>query len=171
MNFSNRKIAGVLLFVGSAQFIVAMIIAEAVFPGYSVFKNFMSDLGTWNQPSAFIFDSSLILMGLCNIAGSYFIQRIFRIRGITALFALLGTGSVVAGIFPENILMVNGIPVPHTIGAIIAFVAGAIVPIASFKIAGSPLQVSRGDHWRNLNFRYRALFCICWFSTFDNLRF
>lgn len=140
MDFSSRKTAGALLFVGSAQFVVALIIAEAIFPGYSVSKNYISDLGTWNQPSAFIFNPSAILLGLVCIAGSYFIQRAFRMRGITVLFALLGVGTLGVGIFPENILTVNGVPVPHTIAAMIAFVVGGIASIASYKITKSPFR-------------------------------
>ncbi len=32
MDFGNRKTAGALLFIGGAQFVIALIIAEAVYP-------------------------------------------------------------------------------------------------------------------------------------------
>jgi len=40
MESFNRKFAGSLLFVGGIQFLVAMIIAEALHPGYSISSNY-----------------------------------------------------------------------------------------------------------------------------------
>ena len=47
MLFDNSKIAGTLLLVGGIQFVVAVVIAESIYPGYSVSQNVISDLGVW----------------------------------------------------------------------------------------------------------------------------
>ena len=52
MDSNNKTIAGALLFVGGLQFTLGMIVAEAVYPNYSVSRNYISDLGVWNKPSA-----------------------------------------------------------------------------------------------------------------------
>ena len=134
MDSNNKTIAGALLFVGGLQFTVAMIIAEAVYPNYSVSGNYISDLGVWNKPSASIFNPSIILLGLAILVSAYFIQREFKKGAITSFFVLAGLGPLLVGIFPENTILVNGVPVLHSIAAIISFIFGGIAAITSYKI-------------------------------------
>jgi hypothetical membrane protein len=44
------------------------------------------------------------------------------------------------GIFPENTFIVSGIPVLHSISALLAFVVGAACAIASVKITSPPFK-------------------------------
>jgi hypothetical membrane protein len=133
-------IAGALLFVGGLQFIVAMIVAEAVYPNYSVSGNYISDLGVWNKPSAAIFNPSIFLFGSMILVSAYFIQLEFRRGAITGLFVLAGLGPIGVGIFPENTFLVNGVPVLHSIAAIISFIFGGIAAITSYKITRGPFR-------------------------------
>ena len=43
MSNENRSLLGALLFVGAAQFILVIVIAEARHPGYNVATNALSD--------------------------------------------------------------------------------------------------------------------------------
>ncbi|MBU3966041.1 MAG: hypothetical protein KKG76_01510 [Euryarchaeota archaeon] len=68
MNF--KRASGVLLFTGAVLVIIGIHLAEFLYPGYSVSGNYISDLGATcratcivYQPSAFIFNSSLIILG------------------------------------------------------------------------------------------------------------
>jgi hypothetical membrane protein len=140
MPLSNTKIAGTLLVVGGIQFVIALIIAEAVYPGYSVSANYISDLGVWGKPSAAAFNPSTMLFGLTVLASAYFIQKNFKNRAITVLFALAGVGALGVGIFPENIFIVNGVPVIHYISALLAFIVGGITAIATYKITKPPFR-------------------------------
>ncbi|MGZ4850373.1 MAG: DUF998 domain-containing protein [Candidatus Bathyarchaeia archaeon] len=140
MPHNNSKIAGILLAVGGIQFAVAMIIAEAVYPGYSVSANYISDLGVWSRPSGMIFNPSIILFGLTVLVGSYFVNRQFGNRGITLLLALSGIGPLGVGLFPENTFIVNGVPIFHSIFALIAFIAGGFAAIAFYKITKAPFK-------------------------------
>jgi len=45
MAYSREKVAGMLFFVAAAQFVLGLAIAEALYPGYSVSENYISDLG------------------------------------------------------------------------------------------------------------------------------
>ncbi len=45
MKLNYGKISGALLFVGSAQFVIALTVAEALYPAYSISQNYISDLG------------------------------------------------------------------------------------------------------------------------------
>ncbi len=141
MTFNDVKVAGTLFLIGSVQFIIALIIAEAIYPNYSTSANYISDLGVWGQPSAIIFNPSAILFGLLIIVGSYFIQRQFKYQTITILFVLAGIGEMGVGIFPENTFIFNGFPILHDISALLAFIVGGISAIASYKITKSPYRI------------------------------
>ena len=131
----ERKLAGSLLFVGGAQFLVAMIVAEALYQSYNVSLNYISDLAV--GPSAIIFNSSVFLFGLAIITSSYYIQRIFRnllIILISILAALAGVGAAGVGLFPETV------PLLHFAFSFTTFFFGALSAIAAYKIQKSPLS-------------------------------
>jgi hypothetical membrane protein len=44
------KIGGSVLFIGRSQFFLFLIIAEALYPGYSISEQFLSDLGATCHP-------------------------------------------------------------------------------------------------------------------------
>jgi hypothetical membrane protein len=140
MPLSNTKAAGALLLVGGVQFVIALVIAEAVYPGYSVSANYISDLGVWGEPSALVFNPSIILFGLTVLASSYFIQKHFGNRLITVLLAVAGAGALGVGIFPENTFVVNDVSVIHSISALLAFVGGGATAIATYKITKPPFR-------------------------------
>jgi hypothetical membrane protein len=140
MPLSNTKVAGALLLVGGAQFIILLIITEAVYPGYSVSANYISDLGVWGKPSAPVFNPSTMLFGATVLASAYFINKHFKNRIITVLFALAGAGALGVGIFPENTFIVNGVAVIHYISALLAFIGGGVTAIATYKITKPPFR-------------------------------
>ncbi|HKZ93843.1 MAG TPA: DUF998 domain-containing protein [Candidatus Bathyarchaeia archaeon] len=132
MELFERKFAGALVFVGGAQFLVAMIIAEALYPGYSVSLNYISDLGV--GPSAIIFNLSVSVFGLTIVAASFYIRRIFKNLLLSSLVALAGVGAIGVGLFPENV------PPLHGIFSFVAFFFGAVSAIAAYMIQKSPIR-------------------------------
>ena len=56
------------------------------------------------------------------------------------MLALAGLGSLLVGIFPENTVLVNGVPIMHVIGAMLAFIVGGISAISFYKITQSPFK-------------------------------
>ena len=136
----NGKRAGALLFVGGAQFAVLMIVAEAVYPGYSVSANYISDLGVWGEPSAAVFNPSIILFGLLFTAGAYFVQKTFGKRSLSVIVALSGLGALLVGFFPENTLVISGVPVIHTIAALMSFIFGGLGAIISYRVTKAPFR-------------------------------
>lgn len=54
---SGQRIAGILFFVAVTQFILGLTMAEALYLGYSISENYVSDLGV--GPSAIVFNSSV----------------------------------------------------------------------------------------------------------------
>jgi len=132
MDYDYRKVAGALVFVGGSQFVFGMLVAEALYPGYSISQNYISDLGA--GPSASIFNSSVFLLGLMVVVSAYFVHRSFRNRLVTSLLVLAGAGAMGVGVFPENY------PAMHEIVSDIAFIFGGLLPIAAYRLVRRPFS-------------------------------
>ena len=132
MEFDNKRVAGTILFVGAAQFIVLMIIAETLYPNYSTSTNYISDLGVGT--SALVFNSSIILLGFMTVAGTYFTYRIFRSRLFLVLLTLAGIGAIGVGMFTES---AGGI---HVVFSLITFLFGGLSAIAFYKVEKTPFN-------------------------------
>jgi hypothetical membrane protein len=123
MNYSNGKVAGTLFFIAATQFVVGVFVSEALYPGYSIADNYISDLGV--GPSALIFNSSVFVMGLLIIFGAYFLQRAFHFELLTVLLALTAIGAMGVGILTEDF------GVLHLVVSLIAFLFGGLSAIFS----------------------------------------
>ena len=132
MKYENRKIAGLLLFIAGVQCVLGIIIAEALYPGYSTSENYISDLGV--GPSALIFNSSIFLLGVLVVAGAYFIQRAFNSRLFFLLLTLTGIGAMGVGLFTEDA------GVAHAIFSLITFIFSGLSAILSYRLLKPPLS-------------------------------
>ena len=45
MKYAAEKVAGTLFLVATSQFVIGLVVAEALYPGYSISSNYISDLG------------------------------------------------------------------------------------------------------------------------------
>jgi len=134
MAYSAKNLGGLLLLVGSLQWVLAMIVAEARYAGYSVANNFISDLGV-DHGSALIFNGSTLLSGVLFIIAAYLIRNEFGSRFFTISLALAGVGPLGVGVFNESHLLI------HSLFALIAFIFGAVAPItAGVKFLKPPLS-------------------------------
>jgi hypothetical membrane protein len=141
LGYSDQRIAGAILFVGALQFIIGMNLAEQLYPSYSVSMNYISDLGATCrvsceivQPSSSIFNSSIILLALLIIIGSYFIQRAFGTKFVTVPLVLAGIGAAGVGLFPETAGSL------HSIFSFITFLFGGLSAIVAYRIEKPPLN-------------------------------
>lgn len=132
MIYNNRKIAGLLLVVGGVLCILGVIIAEALYPGYSTSENYISDLGV--GPSALIFNSSIFLLGVLAISCAYFIHKAFNSIPFSMMVAITGIGAMGVGLFTEDA------GVLHTVFSLITFLFGGILAIVSYKFQKPPLS-------------------------------
>ena len=139
---TDLRVGGALLFVAGATILMAIVTAEALYPGaFSTAANEISDLGGTRppdsviyQPSATIFDVAMMAVGLLVIAGSWFVHRIFGRRSVTIPIAILGIGALGVGLFPGN----TGNP--HAICALVTFVSGGVAAIAASRVATGPFR-------------------------------
>ncbi|MBS7620536.1 DUF998 domain-containing protein [Candidatus Bathyarchaeota archaeon] len=130
----NNKMAGALIFVGATQFILCMLIAECLYPGYSVSGNYISDLGKLGEVSAPVFNASVVVLGLTVVAGAYFLRQTIANKVFLSLLILCGIGAIGVGIFPEDFGPI------HFAVSLIAFLFGALSAIASYKFQKAPLS-------------------------------
>jgi len=133
MRLEDRQWAGLFLFAGTVQFAIAMIIAEAVDPMYSVATNYISDLGV--RAGAPIFNASIILLGIAILATSWFVFRAFKDRILMIVVLLAGAGAVGVGVFTEN--APDGL---HSIVSFITFLFAALSAILAFRVLRPPLS-------------------------------
>lgn len=133
MKLADEAAAGAVMFVGASQFILFVVVAESLYPGYSISDNYISDLGV--GPSALIFNSSVFLLGLSAVISVHFLQGFISGNRAFRVFLLLcGVGAMGVGIFPENFGFI------HTLFSLLAFLFGALSAIVSFKIQKPPLS-------------------------------
>lgn len=127
-------VAGMLVSVGVTQFMVMMIVCEALYPGYSVAHNYISDLGVGATSS--IFNTSIILLGVMVVAAVFFVHRVARDRFFLASMLLAGIGAVGVGVFPE------GSPYGlHFVMSAVTFIFAGISAIASYRSSPRHLGV------------------------------
>jgi hypothetical membrane protein len=132
MKYDNRKIAGSLLFIGAVLCVLGIIVAEALYTGYSTSENYISDLGV--GPSSLIFNSSLFLLGVLTVGGAYFIQRAFDFRLFSIFAAITGIGAMGVGLFPEDAGVV------HVVFSFITFLFAGLSAIMSYKLQKQPFS-------------------------------
>jgi hypothetical membrane protein len=132
MKYDDRKIAGSLLFVGAVLCVLGIIVAEALYTGYSTSENYISDLGV--GPSSLIFNSSLFLLGVLTVSGAYFIQRAFDFRLFSIFAAITGIGAMGVGLFPEDAGVV------HVVFSFITFLFAGLSAIMSYKLQKQPFS-------------------------------
>ncbi len=128
----NRALtlAPALLLFGAAQFLLLLVAAEALYPGYSVATNAISDLGVGE--TAIIFNTSIILFGAASFAAAYLLRmRLGRL--LPVCMALAGIGAVCVGLFPETLGL------PHSLSALTAFLFGGIAAIVSSRQVRMPI--------------------------------
>ncbi len=117
---SRVRLGGVLLIVGTIEFVAGMIIAQVGYgPSYSLSTNLISDLGVTScgligdtgrsacSPWWFVFDGSLIVLGILVMAGMFLVRSALppggAAAGAVSALAFNGFCVLVAGVFPENV--------------------------------------------------------------------
>jgi hypothetical membrane protein len=114
LRYDSLKIAGVLYIVAVFQFFIFELVAETLYPGYSVANNYISDLGATcvnppstascivHQPSATIFDATVFILGLLLLVGTFFVYNGTRKKPYFIVTAVADIAILLAGVFPEN---------------------------------------------------------------------
>lgn len=139
---ADRRIAGLLLSVAGVAILMGSITAEALHPGpYTTHADTLSHLGASEppdsvvvQPSAAVFDGTMLATGALILLGAWFAHRALHRRAVTVPTALLGLGVLGVGVFPLTS------PGMHTVFALLAFCSGGIAVLLSARVTPSPFR-------------------------------
>ena len=142
MHSSDLNYAGILLFLAGFIALMGIITGEIFYPaGYSTANSEISDLGSTRppealifQPSATIFNSTMILTGILVITGAFFAHRAGWERWSSLLLALVGLGILGVGIFPGNVGTLHGL------SAMLTFIGGGIAAVMSSRALLGPFR-------------------------------
>lgn len=129
MKHDLSGIAGMLLFFGAVQFLFLMMIAEFLYPGYSVSNNYISDLGV--GATAPIFNGTIIAFGFLIVLSAYFMAKSLNDNIFAELMVLSGVGALGVGLFPETTGDI------HLAFAFVAFLFGAFATMLSARLVRS----------------------------------
>jgi len=139
---NNKGLAGAFMFIGGVQFVIGMLLAEILYPGYNVSGNYISDLGATcrdtcmiYQPSAFIFNTSAVFLGIFILLSSYLIWHEFKELLLSIFIGLSGLGAFGVGVFPETAGIV------HVIVSLITFLFAALSAIEARNFVEPPFTV------------------------------
>lgn len=142
---NQKNLAGVLLFIAGIIIFMGIITAESYYPlgdPYTTRENEISDLGATKppnsiikQPSANIFNTTMILTGIIILCATFLLQLESQNLLLTVPLGVLGIGVVGVGIFPGNITPW------HSIFAFILFTAGGIGAILSYRFTRFPINL------------------------------
>jgi hypothetical membrane protein len=140
---SARQLAGVSFFAAGVIVFMGIITAEALYPAlYTTFRNEISDLGGTRppaglvfQPSATIFNASMLVGGLLITIGAVVTQRVFARWHVTLPTGILGVGVVFVALFP------GPTGTPHALSAMVAFFAGGFAAVLSSSVVRSPFRI------------------------------
>ena len=133
MGYPKERVAGALFFVAVTQFILGLAISEALYPGYSLSDNYVSDLGIGS--SSIVFNSSVFLLGLLLVIGTYFLRHISDLKTVNMLLFLMAVGAMGVGVFTKDYTIAHGAV------ASMAFFFAGLSAIASFKVLKKPLSL------------------------------
>ncbi|HQQ25543.1 MAG TPA: DUF998 domain-containing protein [Methanomassiliicoccales archaeon] len=131
----RRELAGILLFVAIVQFAFLANISQILYEGYSVKDTLLSDLGVWEQPSALLFDTSLVLFGILGISIGVVLWPDKKLNFIPLLFVLCGIGMIIMAAFPISIEWA------HDVGAFLSFVLIAVAALCCYWTFPGPFGV------------------------------
>ncbi|HVT00759.1 MAG TPA: DUF998 domain-containing protein [Patescibacteria group bacterium] len=135
------KIAGVLFALAGFVILMGITTAESFYPGYNLHSSYISWLGATpppniiiKQPSATIFDLSMVFAGILILAGGIFFYRRYGNKILFAPILFMGLGTLGVGLFPASHASI------HPLIAGIAFAAGGIAGILSYRKTTAPFR-------------------------------
>jgi hypothetical membrane protein len=139
---TKSTISGVLIFLAGLIIFMGIITGEIFHKlNFNSRDNYISELAApmppntiIPQPSAVIFNTSMIVSGILIVIGAWLVQSSFKKLIVSIPLVLFGLGISGVGICP-------GYVIPwHGIFAFVIFLSGGIVAISSYRIVNSPIK-------------------------------
>lgn len=140
LRYTDSSIAGFSLVLSGFIAFMGIITAEVLYPDYSTRQD-ISDLGSTrppnpviHEPSATIFNSTMLVTGALVVVAAYFVYRAIDRRGFPIALAIFGFGAFGVGVFPGNVTPWHGL------FALLTFVSGGITVVLSSRVVSRPFS-------------------------------
>jgi hypothetical membrane protein len=138
LGLDDDSIAGGSLVLAGVVAVMGIVTAEVLYPDYSTRQD-ISDLGSTqppdpiiHQPSATIFDGTMLVTGALVLLAVYVLHRRVGWRDFTVALAVFGFGIVGVGVFPGNVTPWHGL------FALLTFVSGGVTVLLSSRVVTRP---------------------------------
>lgn len=142
--YSDSSIAGFSMVLSGFIAFMGIITAEVLYPDYSTRQD-ISDLGSTQppdpviyEPSATIFNSTMLVTGALVLVAAYFLYRATSRRRFSLVLAIFGFGAFGVGVFPGNVTPWHGL------FALLTFFSGGLTVLLSSRIVSGPFSVLCG---------------------------
>jgi hypothetical membrane protein len=132
MKIFKKELAGLIMFLGTFQWLMMILILESYQPEYISAFHYVSTLGV--GATAFIYNLSIGIFGLCIISGSILSLKTVQSKIFSIFLLLTGVFILSLGYFPENIRPAHGYVTAFT------FIFAVISVLFSFKVLKAPLS-------------------------------
>lgn len=140
LGYSDSSIAGFNMVLAGFIAFMGIITAEVLYPNYST-RQEISDLGSTvppnpiiHQPSATIFNSTMLITGALVLVSAYFVYRALDRRGFPLALAIFGFGAFAVGVFPGNVTPWHGL------FALLTFFSGGVTVVLSSRVISRPFS-------------------------------
>ncbi|WP_277552426.1 DUF998 domain-containing protein [Halobaculum limi] len=137
---SDPALAGFSMTLAGFVGLMGIITAEVLYPNYSTRQD-ISDLGSTlppnpiiHEPSATIFNSTMLVTGAMVLVAAYALFRSLDRRGFPLALAVFGVGAFGVGVFPGNVTPWHGL------FALLTFFSGGITVVLSSRVATRPFS-------------------------------
>ena len=128
----SKKNAGLVIFVGSVQWLLMILVSESFQPDYNSSLHYVSSLGVGT--TALTYNTSIILYGLSLVISSIILYKTLNKKLLTSLLLVTGLFIIGVGVFPENSRPMHGYVTAF------AFIFAVLLPICSFKALNHPFS-------------------------------
>jgi hypothetical membrane protein len=133
MAYSKKNEAGVLFFFAVTQFVLGLTVAEALYPGYNISGQYISDLGI--GPSSAVFNSSVFLLGALILIGVFLLRGFPGFKTLNVTLLLMAVWSMGVGVFTKSV------PAVHGAVSLAAFFFAGLSAMASIRVVKMPLSL------------------------------
>ena len=137
---ADAPVAGASMVLAGAVAFMGILTAEVLYPGYSTRQD-ISDLGSTqppnpviHEPSATIFDGTMLVTGALVLVAAYFVYRSGGRRAFAASLAVFGVAVFGVGVFPGNVTPWHGL------FALLTFFSGGVTALLSARVAERPFS-------------------------------
>jgi len=141
---SEMLIAGFSMVLSGFVAFMGIITAEVLYPNYSTRQD-ISDLGSTrppdpiiHEPSATIFNSTMLVTGALVLVAAYFVYRAMDRRDFPVGLIIFGVSIFGVGVFPGNVTPWHGL------FALLTFFSGGVTVVLSSRVVSGPFSVLCG---------------------------